>query len=46
MQIKEGKIVEAWNAWDFLGVVIEVGAFAEDGLVRALQGDQQTAPHS
>ncbi len=36
-RIEEGKIVEAWNGWDFIGVLIELGVLSENCLGDALQ---------
>ena len=36
--IKDGQITEAWNAWDFLGVLTQLGALPETALAEALSG--------
>ena len=34
--IRDGKVAEAWNSFDFLGVLIQLGAVSETALVEAL----------
>ena len=37
--IREGKITEAWNAWDFLGVMVQLGSLSEGAFAEALKGE-------
>jgi predicted ester cyclase len=39
--VKDGKITEAWNAFDFLGVLTQLGALSEDAFVKVLQGSEE-----
>ena len=36
--IHEGKITQAWNSWDFMGVLVQLDVLAPDALVEALTG--------
>ena len=38
MRIEEGKIAEAWNAWDFIGFFAQTGALPEDVMERCFSG--------
>ena len=42
-RINDGKIVEAWNGWDFVGVMVQLGALAEDSLDNAFLTGQAKA---
>ena len=37
--IEDGKIVEAWNYWDFVGLMAGMGALPFDAFPRACEGD-------
>lgn len=37
-RIQGGQIVEAWNGWDFLGALQQLGLLPQDALAQALQG--------
>ncbi len=39
-RIKDGKIVEAWNGWDFMGILLSLGVVTENCLANALCGNQ------
>lgn len=38
IRVRNGQISEAWNTWDFLSLITQIGALEEDALVRALHG--------
>jgi hypothetical protein len=35
-RVRNGKIIEAWNAWDFLSMLQQVGHVPADAMVKAL----------
>jgi len=44
VEIKDGKIVQAWNGWDFMSVIVQLGGMPENGLVQALEGPNVSDP--
>lgn len=41
--IRDGKIIEAWNAWDFLGALVQIGSLSENAFAEALRGGGSVA---
>lgn len=38
IRVRDGQISEAWNTWDFLGVLTQLGVLEEDAFPKALRG--------
>jgi hypothetical protein len=41
-RIEGGKIAECWNQWDFVGLLVQMGALPADALARAFAGERAT----